>query len=103
MTRKTDFYSSHGWFGKASAGLILGFAIALAVSGIFAVAGPGGLMHSSAKTQINMWMMGLIWPLVLSFCFLFRSGLRAWFWLGLTTAILFAGLFVLKSVFGGGL
>jgi hypothetical protein len=34
------------------------------------------------KGQFVMWMMAPVWGLTLAFCFLFRSGLRAWLWLG---------------------
>ena len=101
MSDESFRYSSRNWLGKASAGLILGFALALSLSGLWAWLGPGGLMHSSAKTQFNMWLMSPIWALVLSFCFLFRSGWRAWFWLGLASAISFGLLFAAKHFLGG--
>ena len=98
---ETFRYSSRDWLGKSSAGIILGFALAIALSGLFAWAGPGGLMHSSAKTQINMWMIAPIWVSVLSFCFFFRSGLRAWLWLGGATLLAFGALFLVKAWLGG--
>lgn len=101
MSDNTFRYSSRNWFGKASAGAILGLALALALSGLFAWLWPGGLMHSSGKTQLNMWLMSPIWALILGFCFLFRSGLRAWLWLGGMTIVSFAALFAVKSVLGG--
>lgn len=78
--------STRGWFGKASAGVILGFALALAMSGIF-LRLPGG---AGGKMQLAMWLMAPVWALVFSFVFLFRSPLAAWAWLGLFTAIAFA-------------
>ena len=47
MSDRPFRYSSRNWFGKASAGLILGFVIAIALSGVWPWAGPGGLMASS--------------------------------------------------------
>ena len=92
MTERTT--ESH-WFGKTLAGLLLGFAIALAVSGLFAWFGPGGIMGGSGKTQFNMWLIAPVWAFVLSFVFLFTSSRSAWLWLGgtagLLTAFLFAG------------
>ena len=90
-------YTSRDWFGKASAGIILGLALALALTGLFAWVGPGGLMHSSAKTQLNMWLISPIWAFILSSCFLFRSGWRAWGWLGLANIIAFGLLFAAKA------
>lgn len=87
--------TSRDWLGKSSAGLILGLTLAIGLTGLFAWFWPGGLMHSSAKTQMNMWLVAPIWTGVLSFCFLFRSSLRAWLWLGganlLTWGLYFAG------------
>jgi len=101
MSNDTFRYSSRSWFGKASAGLILGFALALSLTGLLAWLWPGGLMHSSGKTQLNMWLMSPIWALVLGFCFLFRTGLRAWLWLGGATLLSFAVLFAVKAFLGG--
>lgn len=74
--------SSRNWFGKASAGLMCGFALALGLCGLFWHYGPDGILGGSGKLQFVMWMMAPIWSLIFSFCFLFRSGLRAWAWLG---------------------
>ncbi|HWK73304.1 MAG TPA: hypothetical protein VNQ81_03465 [Povalibacter sp.] len=84
---------SEDWLGKASAGLICGFALAIALTGLFAWFGPGGLMHSSAKAQLNMWLVAPIWAAVLSVCFLFRSGARAWSWLLFANAVCYGALF----------
>ncbi len=81
--------SSRDWFGKATAGLVLGFGLALAVSGLFAWFGPGGLLGGTGKTQLNMWLMSPVWMLVLAFCFLFPSGRSAWGWLALVNLVAF--------------
>ena len=80
---------SRDWFGKATAGLVLGFGLALAVSGLFAWFGPGGLLGGTGKTQLNMWLMSPVWVAVLAFCFLFPSGRSAWCWLGLANLAAF--------------
>ncbi len=84
---------SRNWFGKASAGLILGYGLALGLSGLFAWFGPQGIEGGGGKAQINMWLMSPVWALVLSFCFLFRDGPRAWLWLGLANLLVFGLLF----------
>lgn len=101
MSEDVFRYSSRNWLGKASAGLVCGFGLALALSGLYVWLSPGGLMHSSAKTQFAMWLMAPVWVLVLSFCFFFRSGLRAWLWLGSATLVFFALLFMAKQIIGG--
>ncbi|HLS79791.1 MAG TPA: hypothetical protein VK025_00095 [Steroidobacter sp.] len=89
---------SADWFGKAAAGLICGFMLSIALTGLFAWFGPGGLMHSSAKTQLNMWLIAPIWLTVLSVCFLFRSNLRAWVWLSGANVVCFALLFAGRAL-----
>lgn len=73
--------SSRDWFGKTMAGLVLGFFLALGLAGLLRVLVNGGLPFFSARGQLSMWLMAPVWGLVLSFCFLFRSSLRAWGWL----------------------
>ncbi|MFC7334633.1 hypothetical protein [Rhodocista pekingensis] len=73
--------SARDWAGKAAAGLVLGFLLALGASGLLRTLLNAGEPFFSAKGQFSMWMMAPVWALVLSFCFLFRSGLRAWMWL----------------------
>lgn len=89
---------SRDWFGKATAGLVCGFALAIALTGLFAWFGPGGLFGSSAKTQVNMWLVAPIWVAVLGGCFVFRSGWRAWGWLLLANALCFGWLFAGRAL-----
>ncbi len=91
-------YSTNGWLRKASAGVLLGFTLALALSGLFVWWTPGGLMASSGKTQFAMWLVAPLWTGIASFCFLFRSGRYAWGWLGLANVIAFALLAFAKSI-----
>ncbi|MEF3367604.1 hypothetical protein V3H18_13775 [Methylocystis sp. 9N] len=79
------------WLSKTSAGTILGFTLALAISGLFARLGPGGFTTPN-KYQLVMWLIAPVWLGVLSFCFLFQSGKRAWLWLGAANALAYAGL-----------
>lgn len=87
---------SRHWLGKTLAGTVLGFGLALAVSGLFAWLGPDGIDGGGGKNQFNMWLMGPIWALVLSFVFLFRSSLHAWLWLGAANALAFGLLWCLR-------
>ncbi len=86
--------SSRNWFGKVSAGLALGFGLAVAVSGLFAWFGPGGLFAGTGKTQFNMWLISPVWVATLSLCFLFPSGRNAWYGLGLANLVAFGLLAV---------
>ncbi|GFE72987.1 hypothetical protein [Novosphingobium sp. TCA1] len=82
--------SSKDWFGKSSAGLILGFTLALGAAGLFQrLAGVGDTFFST-KGQFAMWLMSPVWALTLSFCFMFRSTARAWCWLAIANLAIWA-------------
>ncbi|KRB11284.1 hypothetical protein [Lysobacter sp. Root690] len=89
---------SRHWFGKGSAGLLLGFGLALALSGLFAWLGPGGIDGGGGKIQFNMWLISPIWCMALSFVFLFRTSARAWCWLGAANVVAFGALWIVRSV-----
>lgn len=88
---------SRHWFGKTCAGVVLGFGLALALSGLFAWLGPDGINAGGGKNQFNMWLMAPIWATVLSFVYLFRDSLRAWLWLGAANALAFAALWLVRG------
>ncbi|MCU4675220.1 hypothetical protein N7931_06195 [Catenovulum sp. 2E275] len=83
------------WWSKSLAGSILGLTLAFALSGCFAWFGPGGITADS-KVQFNMWIISPIWMLVLSFCFLFRSGKQAWLVLGCANLIFYSILYLFR-------
>lgn len=87
--------SSRNWFGKASAGLVLGLAIALGTSGLLTAVLGLENTYFSLPGQFTMWMMAPVWALILSFCFLFRSGLRAWSILGAVAGAIWLVLLLL--------
>ncbi|SBV37369.1 conserved membrane hypothetical protein [uncultured Stenotrophomonas sp.] len=91
---------SRHWFGKTMAGVVLGFGLALALSGLFAWLGPDGIAGGGGKVQFNMWLMAPVWALVLSFVYLFRDSLRAWLWLGAANALAFAALWCVRWAMG---
>lgn len=90
--------TSRDWFGKASAGLVLGLIIALGVSGLLTALMGLKDTYFSLPGQFTMWMMAPIWALILSFCFLFRSGTRAWICLGAVAGALWLALFLIGSL-----
>ncbi|WP_337185623.1 hypothetical protein [Phenylobacterium sp.] len=90
--------TSRDWFGKSSAGLLLGFFLALGAGGLFkALAGVGDTFFST-KGQLAMWMMAPVWALVLSFCFMFRSTARAWGWLAAANVVLWGAIWALGGI-----
>ena len=84
------------WFGKTLAGVVLGYTLSIALSGVFAWLTPGALA-GSGKIQFTMWVVAPVWATVLGFVYLFRDSLRAWLWLGLANAVAFAALWALST------
>ncbi len=93
---------SRHWFGKSCAGVLLGFSLAVAVSGLFAWLGPGGINGGGSKIQFNMWLIAPVWAGVLSSVFLFRDSARAWLWLGAANAAAFSLLWSARMLMGLG-
>ena len=83
------------WWTKSLAGFILGFTLALGLVGLFAWFGPGGI-NADTKVQFNMWMITPIWLLILSFSFLFKTGLRAIGYLGLFNILTYIVLYTFR-------
>lgn len=90
--------TSRDWLGKASAGLVLGFLLALGLSGMLAWSIGVVDTFFSTKGQLVMWSISPIWCGILSFCFLFRSGLRAWTVLGAATLLVWGALYLLGRI-----
>lgn len=80
--------TARNWFGKASAGLILGFLLALGTSGLFRVLGCVNEDFFSTKGQFSMWLMSPVWALAVSLVFLFRTSARACGWLALVNTVI---------------
>ncbi|SAL32753.1 hypothetical protein AWB64_03053 [Caballeronia sordidicola] len=80
---------SRDWTLKTLAGVIGGFGIGIAASGLLACLTPGPL-DAQNKFQVAMWLVPPVWIGVMSASFVFRSGLRAWLWLGGANAFGFA-------------
>ncbi|MGN0921094.1 MAG: hypothetical protein ACI4NJ_05110 [Cellvibrio sp.] len=87
------------WLSKSLAGLCIGFFLAVALSGLFAWWGPGGISADN-KSQFNMWIVPPIWLTVFSFVYFFRDGMRAWLWLGGLTLVAFTALFLTRYGMG---
>lgn len=79
------------WWAKSTAGLLLGFTLAIAVAGLFARLAP----DAPGKFQMVMWLVTPVWMGTLSLVFLFRDGWRAWGVLGGANALGYAVLFLL--------
>jgi hypothetical protein len=97
MSGERERLQSRHWFGKGSAGLVLGFGLALAVSGLFAWWGPGAVDGDGGRIQFVMWLIAPLWCAVFSLVFLFRSSARAWLWLGLANALAFGALALTRA------
>lgn len=87
------------WWGKASAGAILGLGLALSLVGLYAYLGPGGIDAPTGRYSLMRHLEAFVWIVVFGFCFLFRSGRAAWTWLGAANLIAFAALFACRFHF----
>lgn len=90
MTTKKNAPIQRDWGSKSVAGTLLGFTLALLCSGLFARLAAG--MAASAKAQLAMWLVVPVWLGVLSACYAFPSGRRAWLWLGAANLVALAAL-----------
>ena len=97
MSPPRERLQARHWFAKTMAGVVLGYALSVALSGVIALLTPGGLA-GEGKIQFTMWMIPPLWATVLGFVFLFRDGRRAWLWLGLGTLAASGLLWLLKMV-----
>lgn len=82
------------WVAKSLAGALLGFGLALGISGLFVSLNPG--MALPVKGQLAMWMLAPIWLGTLAGSYFFSSGLRAWLWLGAAGALVLGALSALR-------
>jgi len=82
--------TSRDWFGKTSAAVVLGFTLTLALTCLFGAVFAKGDAYFSPQGQMAMWLFSPVWCLILSLCFLFRSGARAWAWLAAANILAWA-------------
>ncbi|WP_314107118.1 hypothetical protein [uncultured Stenotrophomonas sp.] len=80
-------------WARALAGLLAGFFVAAAAAGLitWVPSGPWqAVIVPSMVAFIPLWMLAALWA------FSFRTGLRAWLWLGATAASGFGLLWLLR-------
>lgn len=102
MNRKPERASiGADWWSKTLAGALLGFTLALALAGLFAWVGPGGI-GAPQKNQFVMWLIAPLWMAIFSLVYLLRSGARALLWLGGANLLAYALLFAARALLEGG-
>ena len=87
------------WWSKSLAGIVAGFTLAVAMAGLLAWAGPGGV-DAINKTQLVMWTIAPLWLTAMSLVFLFPSGVHAWAWLGGANVLAWIGVALARAVAG---
>lgn len=75
------------WLSKSLAGTLLGLGLALGASGLFNLA--TAALPLGVRAQLAMWLVPPVWFGVLSLCYFFSSGARAWLWLGAANLLAF--------------
>jgi hypothetical protein len=78
------------WLSKTLAGTLLGFTLAIGCAGLFNWLAAD--MPLSIRGQLAMWLTAPVWMGVLSGVYFFRSGKRAWVWLGGANLLVFGFL-----------
>ena len=81
-------------WARALAGLFAGFFLAAAATGLVAWLPPGPWQSAivpSLIAFIPLWMLAALWA------FAFRSGVRAWLWLGTAALAGFGLLWLLRA------
>ncbi|WP_394201268.1 hypothetical protein [Shewanella waksmanii] len=68
------------WWQKSIFSTLFGLTLAYGFVAIFAWFGPGGI-DAEVKVQFNMWLTALLWLLLLSFSFLFKTGKKTFAYL----------------------
>ena len=84
------------WLLNSLAAAIAALALALALSGLFAWLGPGGLAPVN-KYQLNMWIVPPIWLVFASIALNFSRGWHAWAWLGAAHLLAWGALFAVQA------
>jgi len=80
---------------KSWAAALLGLPLTIGLVGLIALAWPG---RQEITALPSLLMAFPVWIGVMSLAFVFRTGLRAWAWLGAATLLCFALLYGLKAV-----
>jgi len=80
-------------WGKSLAAALLGLPLTVAVIGLIALLWPGDPVHTTLPWLLLSFPL---WIAVMACAFLFRSGLRAWLWLGGATLLCFALVHAVK-------
>lgn len=87
------------WISKTLAGGVAGLTLAVALLGLFAWLGPGGI-DAPDKVQVVMWLVPPLWMTIFSLTYLFRSGLQAWACLGGGNLLAYAALILAQWLLG---
>ncbi|WP_226665178.1 hypothetical protein [Microbulbifer aggregans] len=87
------------WWSKSIAGAVLGLTLALALSGLFAWIGPGGI-DAPDKRQFVMWSIAPLWVIAFSLVYLIPTGRRALLTMGVLNVLAYGLLFFVKGALG---
>lgn len=90
LARTTDFRAD--WLTKSLAGVFLGLSLSLALTGLYSLAAAD--VHLSQRSQLAMWSTWPMWTAAMAGSYAFRTGTRAWAWLGAANVLAW-GVFLL--------
>ncbi|MDC8758465.1 hypothetical protein [Janthinobacterium fluminis] len=81
-------------WSRSLAAVLLGFPLSVALVGLCVLLGPGA---GGTRTLPMLLLFFPIWVGVMSLAFMFRTGLRAWAWMGGATLLSFTLLYLVKA------
>ncbi|MCV6590274.1 MAG: hypothetical protein OIF57_14805 [Marinobacterium sp.] len=87
------------WWQKSLVGLVGGYLLSVALVGVFAWAGPGGI-SAVGKVQFNMWLITPLWLLLFSLVYLIPTGKQALKWLLIANLVVWQILTIIRGMAG---
>lgn len=87
--------TNRDWFGKLSAGLVCGYALALGCAGLWRYASGATESLYGVTGMVSVQVISITWTTIVSLVFLFSSTRQAWAWLGLAAGLQWVLLFAL--------
>ncbi|MBC3919386.1 hypothetical protein H8L32_17985 [Undibacterium sp. CY18W] len=82
-------------WAKSLAAALLGLPLSVAIVGLLALFGPGDV---KTRTLPLLLLVFLVWIASMCSAFLFKTGLRAWLWMGAATLLGFTAIHLLKAM-----
>lgn len=91
-------YTSQNWLSKVTAAVVPGNLLTFGLVGVIGLLSHADSDPRKASAQFLTWLTVLLWCTILSTCFLFSNGKRAWNYLSAAALCVWGLFFVLKAL-----